>query len=76
MGGSQYLGRHKGFPGGTSSFIDYQTALEREIWFFNAWIPTGIYNDLMDLNNTDPFENAWDITEGLSSNYKLLPFIL
>lgn len=47
-------------------FIRFDDALERETWFFNNWIPTGIYNDLMDVNNTDPFENTWDRTGGLT----------
>ena len=58
----------QGFPGGTSSLIDYRTALERETWFFNDWIPTGVYNDLMDVNNTWAPENFWDRIGGLSIN--------
>jgi hypothetical protein len=34
--------------------IRFDQALERETWFFNNWIPTGIYNDLRDTVNTTP----------------------
>jgi hypothetical protein len=45
-------------------FVDYTTALERETWFENPNIPTGIYNDLNDVTNTT-FE-FWDNTGGLT----------
>ncbi len=48
-----------------TSLIRFDDALEREIWFFNNWIPTGVYNDLMDVINNDPDENSWDRTGGL-----------
>ena len=41
-------------------------AIETEPWFFNDWIASGIYNDLMDLTNTWALEDAWDITGGLT----------
>lgn len=47
-------------------FIRFDVALEQEPWFFNNWIPTGVYNDLIDVVNTDPNENIWDITGGLT----------
>lgn len=47
-------------------FIRFDDALEREMWFFNNWIPTGVYNDLMDIANNDPIENVWDRTGGLT----------
>ena len=47
-------------------FIRFDDALEREIWFFNNWIPTGIYNDLIDVTNNDPTEDNWDNVGGLS----------
>lgn len=49
-----------------SAFMTNRNALERERWFFNDWIASGIYNDLMDVANADPFENIWDRTGGLS----------
>lgn len=49
-----------------NGFIRFDDALERETWFFNNWIPTGVYNDLMDVTNTDPFENGWDRIGGLT----------
>ena len=49
-----------------SAFITNRNALERESWFFNDWIATGIYNDLMDVVNADPFQNAWERTGGLT----------
>ena len=48
------------------ALIRFDDALEREPWFFNDWIATGIYNDLMDVANVDPFENGWDRTGGLT----------
>lgn len=48
-----------------TAFITNRNALERERWFFNNWISSGIYNDLMDLANTDPTE-FWDRIGGLS----------
>jgi hypothetical protein len=47
-----------GFP------VSFNTALEQETWFFNNWIPTGVYNDLSDVFNT-AFE-PWDNTGGAS----------
>jgi hypothetical protein len=47
-------------------FIRYDIALEQEIWFFNEWIVTGIFNDLIDINNTLADENFWDRTGGLT----------
>lgn len=49
------------FSGG---YVRFDTALEREIWFDNTWIPTGIYNDLRDVANTSP--EPWDNTGGAS----------
>lgn len=46
--------------------IRFDKALETERWFFNDWIATGIYNDMMDINNTDPNENGWDRIGGLT----------
>lgn len=46
--------------------IRFDRALEREPWFFNNWIASGIYNDLMDVINADPAENIWDRTGGLT----------
>lgn len=43
-------------------FIRFDDALERETWFFNNWIPTGIYNGLMDNFNTTL--EVWDNTGG------------
>lgn len=50
----------------TSAFIRNSIAIEREAWFFNDWIASGIYNDLMDVTNTWPLEDGWDRTGGLS----------
>ena len=47
-------------------FIRNRNAIERERWFFNEWIASGIYNDLIDTTNTDQFENIWDRTGGLT----------
>ena len=47
-------------------FIRFDDALEREMWFFNEWIPTGVYNDLIDITNTWPLEDIWDRTGGLN----------
>ncbi len=47
-------------------FLRFDDALEEEFWFFNNWIPTGIYNDLMDINNNDIDEDIWDRTGGLT----------
>jgi hypothetical protein len=43
-----------------NNFVRFDTALEREMWFFNNWIPTGVYNDLSDFFNTafEPFDNT------------------
>jgi len=49
-----------------NNLVRFDFALEQEMWFFNNWIPTGVYNDLIDVNNTDPFENIWDRTGGLT----------
>lgn len=46
--------------------IRFDDALEREAWFFNDWIATGMYNDFMDIANNDPTENVWDRIGGLS----------
>ena len=43
-------------------FVRFDVALEGEPWFFNDWIPTGIYNDLVDVGN-NPAE-PWDTTGG------------
>ena len=51
------------FAGGR---IPFNIALEREVWFFNEWIPTGIYNDLIDVTNSSPPEDFWDATGGLT----------
>ncbi len=48
-----------------SAFITNRDALEWERWFFNDWIASGIYNDLMDVVNADPTE-FWDRTGGLT----------
>jgi hypothetical protein len=48
------------------AFIANNDALEREPWFFNDWIASGIYNDLMDVVNTWAPENIWDRTGGLT----------
>lgn len=45
-------------------WVPFNTALEQETWFFNNWIPTGVYNDLSDVFNT-AFE-PWDNTGGAS----------
>lgn len=45
-------------------WVSLNTALEQETWFFNNWIPTGVYNDLSDVFNTS-FE-PWDNTGGAS----------
>ena len=47
-------------------FLRYDIALEEELWFFNDWIPTGIYNDLIDVTNNDVNEDLWDLTGGLT----------
>jgi hypothetical protein len=47
-------------------FVDYNTALEGETWFENPNIPTGIFNDLNDVINTDNGEDSWDTTGGLT----------
>jgi hypothetical protein len=44
----------------------YDDALEKETWFANYWIPTGIYNDLIDVINSNPFEDNWDRMGGLT----------
>lgn len=49
-----------------NNFIRYNNALERERWFANNWIPTGIFNDLIDVVNTDIDENLFDRTGGLT----------
>jgi hypothetical protein len=46
--------------------IRFAEALEREAWFFNTWISTGVYHDLMDVVNTWPLEDGWDLTGGLT----------
>jgi hypothetical protein len=30
----------------------------------DEWIPCGMFNDLMDVTNTDPTENTWDLIGG------------
>lgn len=41
-------------------WVSFFDALERETWFANDWIPTGVYNDLSDVFNTafEPFDNT------------------
>jgi hypothetical protein len=52
-------------PTFASALIQNSVALEQEPWFFNDWIASGIYNDLMDRVNTDLSED-WDRTGGLT----------
>ncbi len=47
-------------------FVTFATALEQERWFENFNIPTGVFNDLNDIANTNSSENIWDRTGGLS----------
>ena len=49
-----------------NNFIRFDMALERETFYFNDWIGTGIYNDLIDIDNTWVFEDNWDRIGGLS----------
>ncbi len=51
----------------------FDVALEDEQWFFNNWIPTGIYNDLIDVTNTNTAENVWDQVGGLSIQEVYIP---
>jgi hypothetical protein len=55
---------------GISAFlglIRFDEKLEREFFFVNNWIPTGIYNDLRDVGNPFPaFPEAFDRTGGAS----------
>ncbi len=52
-------------PNFGSAFILNSDAVERERWFSNDWIATGVYNDLIDITNADPFE-TWDVIGGLT----------
>jgi hypothetical protein len=54
------------FSAWNNGLIQFDVALEREIWFANNWIPTGVYNDLIDVTNTDILEDDWDRTGGLT----------
>lgn len=70
--GTVYAARR--YPGGvkfshsitTPGYINLTASLERETFFLNDWIPVGIYNDLMDVENL-ALEN-WDHVEGLTIN--------
>ena len=64
---AEYIGTQNAvtrYPNGQKSsrmlgLVRFDLALERETWFFNTWIPIGIYNDLRDTVNTapEPFDN-------------------
>lgn len=41
-----------------NNWVRFDIALEDEQWFFNNWIPTGIYNDLIDAGGM--FIEPWD----------------
>lgn len=40
--------------------------LENEDWFSEYWIPSGFYNDLIDITNLNSLENSWDKVGGSS----------
>jgi hypothetical protein len=49
-----------------NQFVRYDRALEEERWFANNWIGTGVFHDLMDVNNTLNEENNWDFVGGMT----------
>ena len=52
--------------------VRFDRALEEEMWFFNDWIPTGIYNDLMD--NFNVILEPWDNVNGATIRQLYLVF--
>lgn len=71
---AEFIGTHNAltrYPNGQkrsqfffNNFVRFDRALEEETWFFNDWIPTGVYNDLRDVANTTP--ETWDNAGGAS----------
>lgn len=58
--GQQVTGTWRGL------LMRFNDALEEEQWFFNDWVVSGFYHDLMDLVNSDPAEDNWDAIGGLT----------
>lgn len=56
------------------NLIRFDAALEREPWFTNNWIASGIYNDLIDVANANPAEDVWDRIGGLTIQQLYEPF--
>ncbi len=46
------------------AFFTFANKLEMGHGWTDIWIPFGMFNDLMDVTNSDPTENDWDNISG------------